>query len=204
MPTLELQLHKGQRIVIQKLTRRLFENLLENQSVKKQLVEIFNFYKPGVFSSSLGFYNYGIRLEYLEKLDPPVEIEVLVSHFPSMTPLGFMSLSGIDFSNSKAEFSMMFFRGRGSRSMIEAVQWALDKIFLEFSIEKLIIYVLSSNSRIISMLKKYEFTTEAVLIKEILNEAGIREDVNRYSLFKDEWYEGKMRLKLQILINQNQ
>jgi len=182
----------------------LFENLLENPTVNKQLIEIFNFYKPGVFSSSLGLYNYGIRLEYLEKIDPPVEIEVLVSHFPSMAPLGFMSLSGIDFSNAKAEFSMMFFRGRGSRSMIEAVQWALDKIFLEFAIEKLIIYVLSSNFRIISMLKKYEFTSEALLIKEILNEAGIREDVTRYSLFKDEWYEGKMQLKLQILINKNQ
>ncbi len=156
-------------------------------------------YKPGLEGSLASLLSYASRLELLAKLDPPIEIEVLVSHWPSKTPLGLMSLSGIDFTNSKAEFSLLFFRGRGTRSMCEGICWALNTIFNELMMEKLIFYVLTSNSDVDRMLSKYNLTKECVLIREIALNNGQRMDVNRYSLFKDEWEKGGLKLKLNSL-----
>lgn len=197
IPVVEDQIYKGKNIIVQNLNGKLFENLLKENENKTRLIEDFKLYKPGAIYTTSDIENYTSKIEFLRKLDPPVELEVLVSHYPSMTPLGFMSLASIDFSNSKAEFSMFFFRGRGSRSMYEALLWALNKIFFDLMIEKLILYVLPTNHKVIKILKKNLITQEALLIKEIENNIGVREDVIRFNLFRKEWDNSALKLKLE-------
>jgi len=193
----EDQIYKGKNVIIQNLNRKLFENLLNNFEQKSKLMEGFKFYKPGAIYTINDFEKYSSKIEFLRMLDPPVEIEVLVSHYPSMTPLGLISLSSIDFSNSKAEFSLFFFRGRGSRPMYEALLWALNKIFFDLLIEKLILYVLSANNNIIKILQKNLVTQEALLKNEIENNNGVREDVIRFNLFRNEWNNSPLKLRLE-------
>jgi len=109
-PIVDDQIYKGKNVIIQNLNRKLFENLLSNFEQRSKLIEGFKFYKPGAIYTINDFEKYTSKIEFLRMLDPPVEIEVLVSHYPSMAPLGLISLSSIDFSNSKAEFSLFFFR----------------------------------------------------------------------------------------------
>lgn len=195
-----VHLYLGRNVVIDYLSRSSFEYLLQNPAIKEVVLSNLPFYKPGLKITPSILEGYARRLEQLSTFKPPIEIELIASHFPSGVPLGFLCLSGIDFANSKAEFSALFFRGQGSRSLMEACHWALDTIFTELRIEKLIFYVLRSNNRIHQLMHKLQFHEEAVLTKEIELENGSREDLMRYTLFKDEWLCSPMKSVIQKLL----
>ena len=195
-----IHLYLGRNVVIDYLSRSSFEYLLQNPAIKEVVLSNLPFYKPGLKVTQNILEGYARRLKQLSTFKPPIEIELIASHFPSGVPLGFLCLSGIDFANSKAEFSTLFFRGQGSRSLMEACHWALDTIFTELRIEKLIFYVLRSNNRIHQLMHKLQFHEEAVLTKEIELENGTREDLIRYTLFKDEWHCSPMKSVIQKLL----
>lgn len=137
------------------------------------------------------------RLQMLSGIDPPVEIEALVLHHPTGEPLGFLCLSAIDVSNRKAELSLGFFRGRGSRPALEALHWSIDTAFDRFDLYKMIFHVLPDNSRAVRLLQRFNVAQEAVLREEILGADGMRKDLLRFSLFREEWLAGPMRRMLQ-------
>lgn len=140
------------------------------------------------------------RLEWLGKLDPPVEIEALVLHRASATPLGFLCLSGIDPVNEKAEFSAAFFRGRGSRSALEAIHWTLEAAFLRLDLHKLVFYSVPGNSAAQSLMRHMKIPQEAVLREEIRQADGVRSDLLRYSLLRRDWLAGGVRKLFQKLV----
>ena len=140
------------------------------------------------------------RLAWLSELDPPPEIEALVLHQPSKTPLGFMCIGAYDTLNAKAEFSAAFFRGRGSRSALEALHWALESAFSKLDLHKLVFCVLPENRAAQQLLHSLDISVEAVLKEEVLNRNGQRSDLLRYALLRRDWLAGSARARLQRLV----
>lgn len=137
------------------------------------------------------------RARALAALQPPIEIEALVLHLSSETPIGSISLSAIDRLNGKAELSLGFVRGLGTRCVWEALHFALDRAFREIELSKLIFHVLPDNERALTLISQLAFTFEGRLREEILLDNEHRTDLLRYSLLASEWNSGGLRQQLQ-------
>lgn len=129
-------------------------------------------------------------------MQPPIEIEALVSHLPSETPIGSVSLSAIDRLNGKAELSLGFIRGLGTRCVWEALHFALDRTFRELELSKLIFHVLPENEHALKLISHLGFTFEGRLREEIFLDDEQRTDLLRYSLLAREWNTGELRQQL--------
>jgi RimJ/RimL family protein N-acetyltransferase len=141
------------------------------------------------------------RLAWLASFEQPPELEALVLHPPSGTPLGFLCLSAIDLGNAKAELSVAFFRGKHSRAALEAMLWVLDAAFARFRLDKLIFHVLADNTAAQQLLATLSIPQEAVLRGELAATEvdGPRRDLLRYALFRDDWRLSPGRARLQRL-----
>lgn len=141
------------------------------------------------------------RLHWLAGFEQPPELEALVVHPPTGTPLGFLCLSSIDLGNAKAELSVAFFRGRHSRAALEAMLWVLDAAFARFRLDKLIFHVLADNSAAQQLLAALGIPQEAVLRGELagIHAGAPRRDLLRYALFRDDWQHSPGRARLQRL-----
>jgi RimJ/RimL family protein N-acetyltransferase len=139
------------------------------------------------------------RLSNLEQLSPPLEIEVLIEHSPTNTPIGLMSLSGIDYFNSKAEFSIGFVRGLGTRCVLEAIHFAFEQAFAVLKLRKLIFYVAEGNSSALRLLSHSPVIQEGFLRQELQFASGATMDLYRFALFASDWENSSLRLRLQQL-----
>lgn len=139
------------------------------------------------------------RLQWLAKLDPPVEREALVLHRRTHTPLGFLAFSAVDLYNAKAEASVAFFRGQGTRPALEAVHWLLHTAFTNLPFHKLVFCVHPGNRSAIQFLTGLGIAREAVLREELRMANGQRTDLWRYALLRPEWLGSLTQARLQRL-----
>ena len=98
------------------------------------------------------------RMRILMELDPPAEIQALVEHRPTRTPIGLMSLSAIDRRNAKAEFAVGFVRGAATRCALEAVHFAIDRAFTALEMHKLVFFVAPENRSARRLIDRCGFT----------------------------------------------
>jgi RimJ/RimL family protein N-acetyltransferase len=136
------------------------------------------------------------RLKLLAALTPATEIEALVLHRPSGSPLGFLCLAAIDPLNGKAELAAAFFRGRGSRPAIEAIHWALEKCFGSLGLHKLVFYTVPDNHAALGILKALGAYQEGLLKEELAVQNGKRLDLMRHALLRADWLDGGARRRL--------
>jgi RimJ/RimL family protein N-acetyltransferase len=142
------------------------------------------------------------RIEALASLDTPFEIEALVLHRLSNTPLGLVSMSNIDTINLKAEFSIAFHRGFGTRCVPETLSFIFHYVFFTLKFNKLYFYITSDNSRILNMVKRYNIVQEGKLHKEILSETGEWVNLYRFCILSEDWIQSPLYKKLQSISKQ--
>lgn len=140
------------------------------------------------------------RMQWLAQLQPPLEVEALVVHRASNTPLGFICLAGLDTLNAKAELAVAFFRGQGSRPALEAVHWVLESAFTRLQLYKLVFCVAPDNHQAHHFLQGLGIDCEAVLREEVLDPRGQRVDLWRYALTASQWASSPARKRLQRLV----
>ena len=134
-------LYDGRRCTIRTLTESDVASLFLLPNVSLALSR----YRPGLGGTPQAGSNAIERMRLLRQFEPPVEIEALVLHRASGAPIGLLCLSSIDRLNLKAEFSVAFFRGRGTRCALEAIHWALETTFGPGGAEKLVFYTEPDN-----------------------------------------------------------
>lgn len=160
-------------------------------------------YRPAYVYQAHPVQDWVQRLHWLEQLDPPIEREAVVLHRHSNIPFGFLAMSAMDFDNAKAEVSVAFFRGQGSRAALEAIHWLLDAAFMRFAFEKLVFCVSPQNAAAIEFLAALGIAREAVLRQELRCADGQRMDLWRYALLRPEWLNSPARARLQRLVPLN-
>ncbi len=160
----------------------------------------FAFYRPnlGILCPSVA--DLQDRLAALAGITPPVEIETLVLHRATSAPIGVMSLSGIDTLNRKAEFSMGFVRGQGTRCSMEALHFALHEAFTAMNLRKLAFYAAAANQRALSLMRHWGVPEEGLLREELLLADGNAVDLRRFGLLRTEWEKGPLRAQLRKLV----
>ncbi len=141
------------------------------------------------------------RLELLAQIQPALEIEALVLHQPSGTPLGLLCLSSMDALNRKAELSVAFFRAPGSRPTLEALHWVLETTLSPSSpigLRKLVFYVQPGNTRATRLLQRLGIPLEARLLEELLPPGGQGPaiDLLRYAILQRQWQTSPARHEL--------
>jgi len=119
--------------------------------------------------------------------NPRTEFEVLVLQKNTQTPIGLLSLSGIDEFNQKAEFSAGFVSGYGTRKVWEAIHAGIALSFAHFELHKLIAYVVSTNHQVLKMMQHYEFIHEGYFKEEIFVDDKQRIDLHRFALMRRDW-----------------
>lgn len=189
-------LYDGRRCTIRSLTESDVASLFLLPNVSLALSR----YRPGLGGTPQAGTNAVERMRLLRQFEPAVEIEALVLHRSSGAPIGLLCLSSIDRLNLKAEFSVAFFRGRGTRCALEAIHWALDTTFGAGGAEKLIFYTEPDNRPAIALMHALQIDREAVLSREIRLSSGRRGDLWRYALFRDSWQAGVGRQELSRLV----
>ncbi len=151
----------------------------------------FLFYRPYSNEISPTVMDLISRRHLLQKLSPTPEIEVLIEHRPTRTPIGVMALSGIDYCNRKAEFSMGFIRGQGTRCTMEALHYGLEQAFSTLNLRKIFFYVAPDNQRALRFMKHWQFRQEGFLLEELLcNDRPL--DLYRYAWLQSEWSNSRL------------
>jgi RimJ/RimL family protein N-acetyltransferase len=125
------------------------------------------------------------RIETLAAFAEPPEVEVVVCHGPSGVPIGVMNLAGIDTVNGKAEFSVCFLRGRGTRAIWEAIHFALRYSFETLELRKLVLHTLGDNRQALAMLERFGARPEGILRAELAMPDGSYADLQRYAVFRE-------------------
>jgi RimJ/RimL family protein N-acetyltransferase len=161
--------------------------------------KFYSYYKPYFKHICTSASFIAQRIEAMASLDRPFEIEALVLHRPSNTPLGLVSLSNIDTINLKAEFSIAFQRRFGTRCVPEALSFLFNYVFFILKFNKLYFYVTSDNSRILNMAQRYNIIQEGKLHKEILSETGEWVDLYRFCILNEDWIQSPLNKKLQSI-----
>ena len=115
-----------------------------------------------------------------------------------------MYLAGIDRVNGKAEFSVGFLRGRGTRAIWEAIHFALHYSFESLGLRKLVFHTLADNHRALAMLERIGAHPEGIFRDELALPAGGYADLRRYALFRDsDWSRiGSLLVRLAPLAQQ--
>ena len=157
----------------------------------------FSFYRPGLVHICPSISELILRMTTLAQLTPPLEIEVLVEHHATKTAIGIMSLSSIDYLNRKAEFSIGFVRGQGTRCTMEALHFGLEQAFSTLNLRKLVFYVADGNERAQRFMKHTKMTKEGLLREELQLDSGKTVDLRRYALLRTDWEKGDLRRSLQ-------
>jgi RimJ/RimL family protein N-acetyltransferase len=159
--------------------------------------KFYSYYKPYFKNICTSASFIAQRIEALASLDTPFEIEALVMHRPSNVALGVVSLSNIDNINLKAEFSIAFKRGVGTRCIPETLKFIFNYVFFTLKFNKLYFYVASDNLRIMNIVQRYNILQEGKLYKEILSETGEWMDLYRYCILNEDWIQSPLNKKLQ-------
>lgn len=159
----------------------------------------FSFYRPCLGEMCPGVLDLIERMTAVRQLTPPLEIEVLIEHRDTQSPIGMMSLSGIDYFNRKAEFSIGFVRGQGTRCTIEALHFGLEQAFTALNLRKLVFYVAFGNLRAQRFMEHCQMAEEGLLREEVLLSSGQTLDLRRYALLQTDWNNGELRRTLQRL-----
>lgn len=136
----------------------------------------------------------------VRQFSPPLEIEVLIERRATQTPIGIMSLSCIDYFNQKAEFSIGFVRGLGTRCTMEALHFGLEQAFSVLNLRKIVFYVAVGNERAQQFMAHCHMEKEGLLREELLLSTGKMLDLQRYALFQGDWETGGLRKTLQRLV----
>jgi RimJ/RimL family protein N-acetyltransferase len=139
------------------------------------------------------------RMAAIAQFSPPIEVETLIMHRATMSPIGVMALSGIDPVNRKAEFSIGFVRGQGTRCTMEALHFGLEQAFSTLNLRKLAFYVAVGNEQAQRFMLHRHMRDEGLLREELLRASGETLDLQRYALLRAEWENGELRRKLQRL-----
>ncbi len=126
------------------------------------------------------------RLEALAAFAEPPEVEVIVCHRASGAPIGAMYLAGIDTVNGKAEFSVGFLRGRGTRAIWEAIHFALRHSFETLGLRKLVLHTLADNHQALAVLERFGAHPEGSFRAELAMPGGGYSDLQRFALFRDD------------------
>lgn len=137
------------------------------------------------------------RMSAVAQFNPPIEVEVLIAHRASLSPIGVMSLSAIDHINRKAEFSIGFVRGQGTRCTMEALHFGLEQAFSALNLRKLVFYVAGGNETARRFMQHQNMAEEGLFREELLLASGATLDLQRYALLRAEWENGGLRRKLQ-------
>lgn len=161
--------------------------------------KFYSYYKPYFKNICTSASFIAQRIEALASLDTPFEIEALVLHRPSNTPIGLVSLSNIDTINLKAEFSIAFKRGFGTRCVPETLKFIFNYVFGTLKFNKLYFYITSDNLRTLNMVRRYNIEQEGKLHKEILSETGEWMDLYRFCILYEDWGQSPLCKKLQRL-----
>jgi RimJ/RimL family protein N-acetyltransferase len=119
--------------------------------------------------------------------NPRTEFEVLVIQQTTQKPIGIIGLSGIDEFNQKAEFSVGFISGYGTRSIWEAIHAGIAISFAHFKLHKLICYVAAHNHQALKIIQRYGFIQEGYFKEEILIDDQQRVDLHRFALMHRDW-----------------
>lgn len=127
------------------------------------------------------------RQRWLARIEPPLEIGIMIEHAASHFPIGTVSLSALDHYNHKGELSLYLGRGRGTRCSWEALHAAIVGSFSTLRLDKLIFQVLAANQNAHRPLQRFGVCREGVLRGEIVDRDGQRLDIWRYGLLRNEW-----------------
>jgi RimJ/RimL family protein N-acetyltransferase len=159
--------------------------------------DFFYYYKPYLKNICPTVSSLAGRIETMNSLDNPFEIEALILHNASRVPIGLISLSNIDTINSKAEISVAFHRGFGTRCVAETLYVLFNYVFSTMQLNKLYFYVTSDNEKILKNIQKYDFVPEGKLLKEVLSEKGEWLDLFRFCMLRQDWQQSALcnRLK---------
>ena len=160
----------------------------------------FSFYRPYLGEMCPEILDLIERMVTVGQFTPPLEIEVLIEHRATRTPIGIMALSGIDHFNRKAEFSIGFIRGQGTRCTMEALHFGLEQAFSVLNLRKLVFYIATGNDRAQRFMQHCHMTEEGLLREELLLSSGKTLDIHRYALLLTDWEEGDLRRTLQRLV----
>lgn len=136
------------------------------------------------------------RIITLEALNPPLEIEGLVVHRPTDVPIGLVKLTSIDRINRKAEFSIGFMRGHGTRCLVEALCETIEQAFVSMYMHKLIFYVSADNANMMRAVLRYGLRHEGIFKEELMTGSGDWTDLHRFALLDREWKESPLRRRL--------
>lgn len=152
-------------------------------------------YRPSLAGHLTTVGDWQERLEALARFAERPEVEVVVCHRPSGLPIGAMCLAGIDRVNGKAEFSVGFLRGRGTRAIFEAIHFAMRYSFETLGLRKLVLHALADNRQALMLLERSGARLEGILHAELVLPAGGHADVRRYALLRDDdWFRLKIVL----------
>lgn len=142
-------------------------------------------YRPGLAGQLTTAREWRDRLDALAAFAEPPEVEVVVCHRASGAPIGAMYLAGIDTVNGKAEFSVGFLRGRGTRAIWEAIHFALRHSFETLGLRKLVFHTLADNHQALVLLERFGAHPEGIFRAELAMPGGGYADLRRYALFRD-------------------
>ena len=158
--------------------------------------KFFYYYKPYLKSICPTQSLLAQRIKAQTSLEPPFEIEALVLQHHLDKPIGIIALSNIDNTNLKAEFSVAFRSGLCTRCVAETIAFIFQQAFSTLKFNKLYFYITSDNSRILKMLKRYNFMYEGLLHEELLSENGEWLDLHRFCILRRDWTQNPLFKKL--------
>ena len=159
--------------------------------------KFFYYYKPYFKNIYSNVASIAQRIQTLTSLDSLLEVELLIMQRCSQNPIGLFSLCNIDTINRKAEISVAFKSGFGTRCIPEALQVVFDYIFSSFKLNKLYFYVTSDNQKILQKMKSAQILQEGKLFKEVLSENGEWIDLYRFCIFHEDWLQNPFFKRLE-------
>lgn len=160
----------------------------------------FSNYRPSLSEMCPDVSSLVERMAAVSQFVPSVEMEVLIAHRATQLPIGIMSLSGIDSINRKAEFSIGFVRGQGTRCTMEALHFGLEQAYSGLNLRKLVFYVAAGNEKARRFMTHWHMVEEGLLREELMLASGETLDLHRYALLRAEWENGALRRELQRLV----
>jgi len=184
-------LFTGKQVIIRPLTPAdapLYHQWLQNP--------VFSAYKPYLKRLCPTSAQLLTHLALQAQVKPRSEIEGLVIHQKTQTPIGLIGLAAIDRFNQKAEFSAGFVRGYGTSAIWEAIHAGITLSFARFQLYKLIAYVAPSNHQALNMMQRYGFINEGYFKEEILIDEEQRMDLYRFALMRSAWEEHPLHQRL--------